>query len=509
MDAKKWIIDNCFTNDGNKLNRWKEKETIEVLKDYEGKSFGEKVYRILHGISCECRCKCGNLLEFRGFQHGYAVYCSRRCAGEYTADKSSETKLNHFSNVEVKDTFIRKMRETKKNRYNNENYNNRDLAKETCIEKYGVENPSQSKYVIERIINTKRECSIFDDGYIQISLEYDTIICLNNIEWLRDSLDVVGVYELSDILGCSVTTIYRRCDKYGILFDHRESSIEKEVFGFLSSIYSGEIIRNTKKVISPLELDIYIPEKNIAIEVNGIYWHSQISGNKNNNYHLEKTKKCEEKGIQLFHIFDNEWSNNKDVWKSVLENSLGIAHKKIGARETKIKSIDFKTTTEFCSKNHLQGKSLSSINLGMFYKDELVAVMTFSKARFSDAEYELQRFCSKVGFVIYGAASKLLKYFRNEYKGRIISYANRRWSTGNLYKKLGFDFIHDSEPNYFYFKNYGCSSKFVLESRNKYQKHKLINILEKYNNKLSEWDNMTLNGYDRIFDSGNKVYMLY
>ena len=145
----------------------------------------------------------------------------------------------------------------------------------------------------------------------------------------------------------------------------------------------------------------------------------------------------------------------------------------------------------------------------MFYKDELVAVMTFSKARFSDAEYELQRFCSKVGFVIYGAASKLLKYFRNEYKGRIISYANRRWSTGNLYKKLGFDFIHDSEPNYFYFKNYGCSSKFVLESRNKYQKHKLINILEKYNNKLSEWDNMTLNGYDRIFDSGNKVYMLY
>lgn len=265
-----------------------------------------------------------------------------------------------------------------------------------------------------------------------------------------------------------------------------------------------QIKENDRQEINPLELDIYIPEKQLAIEFDGLYWHSDID----KNYHLNKTKLCEEKGIHLIHIFENEWLFKQNIVKSRLKNLLGLYDHKCYARECEVREIDANISKHFQNENHIQGSASALIHLGLFYNNELVSLMTFGKSRFSKKyDWELVRFCNKLWWHIPGSASKLFNYFKETYHSTsIVSYADRRWTmnSGNtIYDKLGFKFDHLSYPNYWYFKQ----NSYQLESRIKYQKHKLKNLLENFNQNKTEVENMRDNGYKRIFDCGNIVYI--
>ena len=277
-------------------------------------------------------------------------------------------------------------------------------------------------------------------------------------------------------------------------------------------------VLNDRTIIKPLELDILSEEHKFAIEYDGLMYHSfgKNKSSKFNNFmfekedknkHLKKTELCELKGIQLYHIFENEFLSKKDIWLSMINNKLGLSNR-IYARKCNIKEITLKESRDFLDSNHLQGSINSSIRLGLFYGDELVEVMTFGKARikkWKDLEYiELYRLCSKINFTVVGGSSKLLKYFERKYKPKgILSYANRRWSVGNVYEKLGFEFVSNTEPNYFYFE----PKESILHSRNKFMKHKLEKVLENFDANLTETENMYINGYRKIYDSGNKVYV--
>ena len=268
---------------------------------------------------------------------------------------------------------------------------------------------------------------------------------------------------------------------------------------------------NNRQFIAPLELDILT--NTFALEYDSLTFHSfgksthyplnNISENK--KVHLHKTDLCEKNGIQLFRIFSNEWVKNEKIWKSVILSKLGKTQR-IYARKCTIKEIDYVTANSFIEDNHLQGNAKQSVRLGLYYNEELVSVMTFGKSRYNkNIEYELIRFCSKLNTTIVGGASKLLKYFEINYKPKsIISYANRRWSQGNLYEKLGFTFKHNTDPNYFYFKGNDSSD---LKSRVQFQKHKLKDKLEQFDASLTETENMFNNGYRKIYDCGNKVYI--
>ena len=272
------------------------------------------------------------------------------------------------------------------------------------------------------------------------------------------------------------------------------SKSEKELAEFLSKDLNLDIIIGSRKVISPLELDIYIPDYNLAIEYNGLYWHTEQWG-RGRNFHLSKTELCEEKGIQLLHIFS---SDDLDIWKSVIMSKLGIV-KKTGARHTNIVQISGKEANRFCQENHLQGSVNASLRLGLVYNDTLVSVMTFGKTRFNNNyQWELLRFCTLKGYQVIGGASKLLNHSGVK---NCISYANRRWSNGKLYDSIGFEKVGESQPNYFYTK--GSDN---LYSRNQFQKHKLSTRLDKFDPNLTEYQNMFNNGYDRIWDCGNLVY---
>lgn len=223
---------------------------------------------------------------------------------------------------------------------------------------------------------------------------------------------------------------------------------------------------------------------------------------KDRNYHLNKTKTAIVKNIRLIQIFEDEWINSQDICKSRILSSLGLCHK-INARSCVVKEITREDKNLFLSENHIQHNDKSCIYLGLLYNDELISVMTFGKSRYNKSyDYELLRFCSKKNIVIRGGASKLFKYFLRTYNpSSIVSYCDRRWGEGNTYINMGMNFEYDSKPNYFYISN-----RVQRESRLKYQKHKLKNILKEYDENKSEWENMNNNGYDRIWDCGNKVF---
>ncbi len=91
----------------------------------------------------------------------------------------------------------------------------------------------------------------------------------------------------------------------------------------------------------------------------------------------------------------------------------------------------------FLDENHIQGNCISKYRYGLYYNNELISLMTFGKSRFKD-EFELLRFCNKLGYNVVGGASKLFFHFLKDHEEikEVISYADRRWSVGNLYFKL-------------------------------------------------------------------------
>lgn len=288
--------------------------------------------------------------------------------------------------------------------------------------------------------------------------------------------------------------------------ERKSSSIEREICQFIVNecrCSQQNLKLNDRQLIKPLELDIYVPRKSLAIEIDGLYWHQADEANIKANYHVNKTNLCKDKNVQLIHIFENEWEQKQEIVKSRLKNLFGIYEKTVFARKCSVKELSSKDCRQFLLESHIQGPVNAKVNLGLFYDNVLVSLMTFGKTRFSKKyEWEMLRFCNKLGYHVPGAASKLLKYFEKTYQPKsLVSYADRRWSQGKLYKALGFQLDHVSKPDYWYFKNG------ILESRIKYQKHKLKNLLEKFDENLSEVQNMIANGYSRIFDCGNLVFV--
>ena len=177
----------------------------------------------------------------------------------------------------------------------------------------------------------------------------------------------------------------------------------------------------------------------------------------------------------------------QDIIKAKLKALFDVDQKRIYARKCLIKEISVFDKNEFLNKYHIQGEDKSKIKLGLFYNDELVAVMTFGKSRLNKHyEWELIRYATK--YKVIGGAGKLLKYFERNYKpNSIITYADRRFSQGNMYFKLGFNLDHISQPNYIWIKDDKILTRYQT------QKHMLKNVIHKFDNKLTEAENMVNN----------------
>lgn len=204
------------------------------------------------------------------------------------------------------------------------------------------------------------------------------------------------------------------------------------------------------------EIDIFIKELNLGFEFNGLWWHSDNF--KDKNYHLDKTIYFNERGIRIIHIWEDEWIHKNNILKSQIKNILKRTDNRIYSRKCYIKEVDYRTAKLFLNNNHIQGNVNSVLKLGLYHGDILVSIMTFDhfegRKKMNNNEWNLNRFCNILNHNIIGSASKLLNFFIKNYKPeRIISYADRTWSSGDLYEKLEFKRVFESRPDYKYLIN--------------------------------------------------------
>ena len=349
--------------------------------------------------------------------------------------------------------------------------------------------------------------------------EDNRIQCLECGEWLKKvtetHLRMHGMnpamyrqkYNISNLSSIStrqkLSKLYFENDK--LLDNNYVSRGQNEIKEFIEN----ELGFSTKiRRVAGVELDIFVPDKNIAIEYNGLYWHSELHGGKTKDYHLNKTEYCEQNDIHLIHVFEDEWLNSKDIIKSRLANLFGKSQTKIFAKQCVIKEIPSSVKNEFLDANHLQKSDASKYKIGLFYDDELVSVMTFRKPHVSmgyksdTTLIELSRFANKLNYNVVGGASKLFKYALKTYEfNHIISFADRRWTSVNnqtLYDTLGFTRLGSTQPNYWYMERH-----VVRRPRYDFAKHVILQKFTGADPDKSEWENMKMFGWDRIWDCGS------
>lgn len=295
------------------------------------------------------------------------------------------------------------------------------------------------------------------------------------------------------------------------------SSMESEVIKFIHECIDPNIriLHNDRQQIRPKELDLYLPDYNIAIECNPTVSHNSTipfydqSEGISSQYHKMKTDMCEQAGIQLLHIFGYEWNHKRSIIESIIRNMLNCNQQKIGARQCTVRQVSYKDSKQFLDANHRQGNAVSSCRLGLYYNDELVSLMTFGKPRSTigteHADYELIRFCNKLNTSIVGGASKLFKYFMQLYHpSSIISFSDRAHTSGRLYSILGFKEIHRSDPGYVWVD----TRTDIAYNRINAQKHNIRQFLNDNSIDLNktERDIMVEHGFVQVFDSGNILW---
>lgn len=325
-----------------------------------------------------------------------------------------------------------------------------------------------------------------------------SITHLYDADWWKEQYATKSSDQLARELGCSPSLVLQRLKQYSIpaVNFNKDTEPEKIIISILDSIG----IPYEKKVRSVLtnnrELDFIIPSKNIAVEVNGIFWHSSAAG-KTSDYHLQKTLDCTSKNIQLLHFWDQELIQKPSIVESIIQAKLGIC-KKVYARKCVVKEVDSAEAKEFFNTTHMQGYIPAAKYVGLYHAGELACLGSFSRPRFNTKyHWELIRFSSKIGTTVVGGLSRIL----SQVHGTILSYANRRWSDGNAYHKCGFNFVGETKPSYFYTKDFR-----VLENRMKFQKHKLVS-LPSYDISKSESKIMEEAGYSKVWDCGQLIFV--
>ena len=498
------------------------KNICEICKkEFKGNSGLGRHVKISHNIlskdyydlyfkkSNEDECNiCNKKTNFRNWSVGYLDYCSPKCANldPEVNKKKKETNFkktgftHNFSNPENREKAKKTCLKKYGKEFSFQSKNNKEKSKKIILKKYGVDNVSKNKEIKkrikERMLLAKKNFfikNILPKGY--------TLIDYNLKENIKLKCPKEHIFE------CQKQLILKRkkakhnccvvCNPLNSYSSHK-SSYENELAKFIKENYSGNVIKNTQKILQTKELDVYIPKRKLAFEFNGLYWHNELK--KNKEYHLDKTNECENLDIHLIHIYEDDWLYKNDIVKSRILNLLGKSER-IFARKCIIKNVKKKDSNLFLENNHIQDKCNSKYNYGLYYKDKLVSLITFGKSRFEKNKMELIRFCNLQNKTIIGGASKLFNHFlkENENVKEVVSYADRSWSLGNLYKQLKFKEISKTIPNYYYIING------IRENRFAFRKSELIK--QGFSKDKTEKEIMFDRGLYRIYDSGNLKYV--
>lgn len=478
-------------------------ETYGSIDDYR-----EILYCILKDIDERPKCKnpkCSNLVPLRKFHSGFQKFCCVECQNEWQRNSEEFSKAvcsgvkdykeEQFKNATDKLSLFLKNYEFEHvgNFYRISNFcHHGNLERHKQIVKIIIEKDLDcsiciecNKELFDSYIPTEKEILDFQSNFKEFFNEHH--FAMKSEWWLTyypKFFKILTVYYeryfepvekysvkrgmyyvfMNNIKGfpeCAHPNCHNKvrfsiesskdfnvfCDEH--MKGYNASYVELSMEDYLNQ-FGLKMIRNSQNIIKG-ELDFYFPEKNLAIEFNGCWFHSDNF--KPKNYHMNKWKECREKGIQLISIWEDDWNFKKDIVKSILKSKLGLTQNSVGARECEIKEVSYEDASIFLEENHLQGNIVSKFRYGLFYKDDLVQLVTFGNSRFKKGELELLRFCTKKDWQVIGGFSRLVKFFIKEHKVKnFISYANCDISDGKVYSMFGMKETRHTE-NWGWFDN--------------------------------------------------------
>lgn len=378
---------------------------------------------------------------------------------------------------------------------------------------YISQHPEDKEYFTTKNKSLQRELGLDETKYVTCA------ICgkkFARIDWKHLASHGISKIEYIKKYGSETvsTTLKKRLAEIATennMYHIKPSFISKgeiEIMDFIKS-HSIECDKN-RNILKGQEIDIFIPSMNIGIEFNGNKWHTEWWGGKDRMYHLNKTLACNAQNIGLIQIFEDEFHYKKEIVFQKLAHILKIKLNlpKIMGRKCQIHNIDKSIAEEFLSQYHIQGFTPSSVYLGAYYQDILIAVMSFKEEEKGTNKWELNRFASNYNYICQGVGGKLFKYFINHYNPLLIkSFADRRWTINkddNLYTKLGFTLKEELKPDYRYYNN----KIDRYERFHKFNFRKSI-LIKKYqfDANMTESEMVQKLGYDRIWDCGLLKYV--
>lgn len=442
----------------------------------------ERLFNLHHGLTSKASCKhCGNPTSFRSWKAGYLKFCSISCSVPYRPAREKKPKPRLLTKEE---RLERQMK--------------------TNMERYGVpwawmsqEGKEQKKKVMAERMAAEWSVELTENGYTPL-------------------------FSVSDYLD-SRSKVDVRCNKCGTEFKiqrmrwvenknccttcytPRASRGQHEVADFIRSLGVDVRVNDRKEFKGKMELDIFVPEKNLVIEYDGLFWHSERGRPDIKEKSWYKFQQLKQHGYRYMMFLDDEWATNGEIVKSRIKNALGLIEDRIYARSCNILVLTGKEQRDFFAANHTQGAVAATKAIGLEHNGKLVAAMSFGPSRFnSEYDWELLRFATKKDTSVVGGASKLFSYWRGLHQGaKIISFSDNRWGTGGFYEKLGFVEDGQTGQGYFYVNSNGAR-----RSRQQHMKHKLKELFPKFDAALTERQNCWNNGWYRVWDLGNTRWVI-
>lgn len=439
----------------------------------------EKLQAIMNDVTEILHCPfCSKLVSWNRSFKTYSETCGdRTCASNLIQQRSKLTNLERYgheyatSNKKVQ----AKRRRTMLDKYGPQYAEPQRKGRATCKELYG------------------------DEFFNRKHLSKETLSLLNNKEWLqyKHHIEHMMLKEIAKELDVCKTLVVNAFQKLNIpVLNFYVSKGEKELIDFLEG-YQIHVVSRDRTVIHPNELDIYLPDFNVAIEYNGVYWHSEVY--RDEEYHKSKHDRCKEQGVRLLTIFEDEWEQNRDIVEQTILNILKVSGNYTYA-ECDVRPVSNKEKSKYFKQNSILGDSSSSLSIGL-YTDTLIACMSLN--RLANEAYKIERYTEVIRTP--STLAKMIAYVEtNHNPSKILVDVDLRWEDDLELEQCGFRFEESLAPDYTY-----------VVKKQRYDKRKVTSkkvksiLKDRYDDTLTESDNMIRNGILKLYDCGSARLVKY
>lgn len=405
----------------------------------------EELARKIHGDPQPiCGCGCGSSVRWIGWSDGFAKFLPGHMSKESRESSIKKIKKslehNHWSRGLSKKSsaIIERMSTSISNSLKN-SYSSGKI-KHWAAGKTAADDPRIAAAALKKSVTLggknhwhfMNESEVLERVLLSLNNQFIILSKLDDLTERKNNVDYaiqIKCLRCSNVFNSTIYNIIRcerkkcsTCDVANI------STHQLELENFVHSLGVQNILRSDRTNPTGYELDIYIPGMSIAIEFNGLYWHSDAVNN-DRSYHNRKSIACRQNGITLIHVFEDEWVYKRSIVESMITSKLGLSPKKIGARECRICELSSGESKTFFNDNHIDGDTTGFITYALRNHDTVIAAIKLRKpySKRWKGFIEIARFATTRGYTVAGGFSKLMKHITKVHHEGIFTYVDTRF----------------------------------------------------------------------------------